>query len=649
MSYIEFDKTQLINLEYVLSREILRTNRAGSFACTTIIGCNTRKYHGLLICPMDEFDGGFHVLLSGLDETIIQHDKEFNLAVRKYPGVYEPRGHKYIREYDINAIPALIYRVGGVVLKKEMLLAQEEERILIRYTLLEAHSPTILRLRPFLAFRNIHALSKANMDADFKYYSIKNGIKLKLYTGYKYLFLQISKQNEYIPVPNWYYNVEYIEEQKRGYEFHEDLYVPGYFELSLKKDESIVFTAGLEETTTQRLSLKFDSEVLRRIPRNDYENCLINSAQQFIVRKNKRTEIIAGFPWFGRWARDTFISLPGLTLSIDDGKTCKAVLDTMSNDLKDGLFPNLGKGSHPDYQSVDAPLWYIWAIQQYYIYSGKDSTIWRQYSSKMRKILGAYRAGTSYNIHMMDNGLIYAGFPGIALTWMDAVVHGKPVTPRTGCAVEINALWYNAIMFSLHIAKKVNDTSFINEWKELPEKIAKSFNETFWDEKKGYLADYVEGEFKDWSVRPNMLFAASLHYSPVSDEKKQSILEVVRKELLTSKGIRSLSPKNPDYKGICEGDQISRDLAYHQGTVWPWLLGHFVEAYFKIHGKSAIPFIEKIYYSFEEDMTLHGIGTISEIFDGDPPHRAGGAISQAWNIAELLRINKLIDYYKKLH
>jgi predicted glycogen debranching enzyme len=375
---------------------------------------------------------------------------------------------------------------------------------------------------------------------------------------------------------------------------------------------------------------------------------LINSAQQFICKTGKKTEIIAGFPWFGRWGRDTFISLPGLTLAIGDVKTCKAVLDTMSAELKGSLFPNIGHGSQASLNSVDAPLWYFWAIQQYNAVVKNDEAIWKDYGKKMIKILTGYRDGTSYNIKMHDNGLIYSGEPGKALTWMDAVVYGKPVTPRIGYNVEINALWYNAICFTLEMAQKAGDKKFVSEWNNLPPLIINTFYDTFWNEKRGYLADYVNGDFKDWSVRPNQVFVTSLKYSPVSDDIKKSVLDVIKGELLTPKGLRTLSPKNPLYIGIYAGDQESRDSAYHQGTVWPWLLGHYAEGYLHIHKKSGLAHIEKLYYGFEEDMTMHGIGSISEVYDGNPPHSPGGTISQAWSVAELLRISKLIDKYKKL-
>jgi predicted glycogen debranching enzyme len=247
---------------------------------------------------------------------------------------------------------------------------------------------------------------------------------------------------------------------------------------------------------------------------------------------------------------------------------------------------------------------------------------------------------------MNENGLISAGEPGKALTWMDAVVHGKPVTPRIGMPVEINALWYNAVCFSLEVAELAGDKEFFSEWKPIAEKIPASFMATFWNAGKGYLADYVDGDYKDWTVRPNMVFATSLDYSPIGEDEKEKVLDIIQRELLTSRGLRTLTPKHPGYKSMYFGDQAERDLAYHQGTVWPWLLGHFAEGYLKLYGKQGVSFIRSIFKGFEPVMTEHGIGTISEIYDGDPPHAPRGAVSQAWSVAELLRMNWLISKYE---
>ena len=646
MSYINFDKNQLVNLEYSLKRELLRSNRAGSYASTTIIGCNTRKYHGLLIIPQPGIDNQNHVLLSSLDETIIQRGESFHLGIHIYPnGVYHPKGHKYIRDFTADPFPMITYRVGGVILTKETIFTAED-RAMVKYTLVEAHSPTRMRLQPFLAYRNIHQLSKENIWVEKKYDEVPNGIRVRMYQGYSDLYMQLSKKNEYTHVPDWNRNNLYIEEQERGYDYTEDLYVPGFFEFDIKPGESVYFSAGIREVTPSGLKRAFDTEQKKRIPRDNFENCLVNAAQQFLVKRGSKTEIIAGFPWFGRWGRDTFISLPGLTLVAGDDKTCKAVIDTMLADLKGPLFPNLGSGNGSAYNSVDASLWFFWALQQYATHTGQDAAIWKEYGKKMKMILDGFRGGTDFGIRMDDDGLISAGGPGMALTWMDAVVHGKPVTPRSGKAVEINALWYNAVMFAIELAAKAGDRKFVKEWTPVAEQIPASYVDVFWNEQKGLLADYVDGAYKDWSVRPNMIFAASLPYSPVSEVMRKTIVSRVKQELLTPRGLRTLSPMSAAYKGIYFGDQAERDLAYHQGTVWPWLLGHFAEAYLKLHGGSGLTFIKNIYNGFEPALTEYGVGTIAEIYDGDPPHAPRGAISQAWSVAELMRIGALIRAYE---
>ena len=648
MSYIRFDKEQLINLEYSLPKELLRSNRAGAYASTSIINCNTRKYHGLLVTPQPGIDDDRHVLLSSFDETVIQHNSEFNLAIHKFEGdIFNPKGHKYIRNFTTEPIPKLTYRVGGVVLTKEILLARNDDRTIIKYTLVEAHSPTTIRFKPLLAFRNIHSLSKANVFVDTSYEQIQHGIKLRMYTGYTPLYMQFSKAPDYTHVPDWYYNFEYIREKLRGYNAVEDLYAPGFFDIDIKQGESIFFSAGLDEINPSRLGRLFASEVSSRTPRSSFEECMINSAQQFVVRRGDKTYLLAGFPWFGRRGRDTFIALPGLTLMTGDEKTFKDVMDTMVAEMNGCFFPNIGHGSKAAYNTVDAPLWFFWALQKYAQFKGTTTQIWKKYGSVMKTILSQFKSGADFNIFMLDNGLLHAGEKGNAVTWMDVFIEGEPLHPRIGLPVEVNALWYNAIMFGLECAGNAKDNKFVSEWQPIADMIPEAFTATFWDPKKNYLADYVNGDFKDWTVRPNMVFATSLDYSPITEEKRKLVLDVLRSELLTQRGLRTLSPKNKDYHSIYAGDQATRDNACFQGTAWPWLLGHFAEGYLKIHGRSAIHEIEKLYYGFEETMIEHVIGSISELYDGDPPHKPGGATSMAWSVAEILRMGHLLAEFKE--
>lgn len=636
MGYIHFDKTQLINLNYSLEKEIIRSNQSGCYTSTTIIGCNTRKYHGLLVAPQPQIDSQLHVMLSTVHETVIQHGSSFNLGISKFPGNYFPRGHKYLEDFDTDPIPKLTYRVGGVLLQKEIILDSKKDRVMIRYTLLDAHSATKLRLSPFLAFRGHHSLSKANTFVNKKFVKIEQGAQFKLYDTYSPLSLQVSKVNDFIPAPDWYYNVEYIMERERGYEYQEDLYVPGYFEFDIDKGESVIFSAGLEIAKPETRQASFAKEISRRIPRSNFENCLKNSAGQFIYRRGGETRVIAGFPWFGWWGRDTFISLPGLTLTMGDTATFLEVMDTMSKDLRGALFPNLGSGADKNMNSIDAPLWYFWALQQYVIFTGDVETIKTRYLDKLKQIIEGYREGTHFNIKVLENGLLSGGVEGMALTWMDVVTPKGPVTPRIGCPVEVNALWYNALCFYHSLNPE-------DEIKNLAEKTKASFNEQFWDEEKGYLADVVNGEQKDWSIRPNMIIATSMACSLLEESQIAQILEVAKSNLLTNRGIRSLAPNDPEYKGYYLGNQEKRDRAYHQGTVWPWLMGHFAEGYLKLHGKAGIGFVQKMINGFDGVMTQYGIGTVAEIYDGDPPHRPKGAVSQAWSIGELLRMMYLVN------
>jgi predicted glycogen debranching enzyme len=512
----------------------------------------------------------------------------------------------------------------------------------MRFTILEASEPMTLHFRPFLAFRNIHELTHANMYANTKVEFIENGVKSKMYEGFPYLHMQFSQEVEIVPVPDWYLGVEYIEEQKRGYDYSEDLFTPGFFELKAKKGDVIVFSASTKEEKTSGLKQKFTKTVTGKIQRDSFINCLRNAAQQFVEKRGGKTLIIAGYPWFGSWGRDTFIALPGLALARHRLVLYREVLDTQVNKMKNGLFPNMGNSDNPAFNSVDAPLWFFWAVQQYTIHGGTDA--WERYGEAAKSVLKAFKDGTTFNIHMRENGLIYADAPGKALTWMDAVVYGAPVTPRRGFAVDIQALWYNAICFSLEMATAAKDKNFIKEYDKLPELIKKSFLEVFWDEKLGYLADYVnDNEGKNTFVRPNMVIAVSMPFTMLEKSQMKTILDIADKELVTIRGLRTLSPRNEFYKGICEGNQETRDNAYHQGTVWPWLFGPFCEGWLRVYGQQGVAKVRKLIFGLEAVMSEHGISTISEIYDGDPPHSPQGTISQAWSVGEVLRIIDILE------
>ncbi|MDR0995850.1 MAG: amylo-alpha-1,6-glucosidase [Tannerella sp.] len=641
MSYLAFDKTIMINLEESLSREVLRTNRKGAYHCTTVVDCNTRKYHGLLVMPVPELDEDNHVLLSSFDETVVQHGAEFNMGLHKYAnGSFSPNGHKYIREYSCEVVPRTLYRVGGVVLSKEKVFSLYENRILIRYRLEDAHSETVLRFRPFLAFRNVNELTQANDAINTAHTAIPNGIKMCLYPGYPELHMQFNKEARFIFEPYWYNGIEYPKEQERGYPYKEDLFVPGYFELPIKKGETLVFCAGDSPADTSCLPELFDQEISYRTPRTSFYNCLKNSAQQFYFRPNETDAyLLAGYPWFKVRARDLFISLPGCTLSIDDPVRFEKIMRTAMPALRSYMAEGTEDAVIREIRQPDVTLWCIWAIQQYARHCGLDACRER-YVGFVKELLDFLRSGKHPDMQLTENGLLYAHHGREkAITWMNATVNGRPVVPRSGYIVEFNALWYDALCFYRELSGQADA-----EIDDLITKVGQSFPETFVNG-YNYLFDSVSGGAVDWSVRPNMIFAVSMPYSPLTKKQKRAVVDIVTKELLTPKGLRSLSPKSEGYRPNYVGPQYERDLAYHQGAAWPWLLGSYLEAYLSIFGRSGISFAERMLISMEEEMRLHCIGTIPELFDGNPPFTGRGAISFAMNVAAILRVLKLLNQY----
>ena len=643
MSALTFDKSELGNLEYSLQREMLATDRKGGYMSTTIVCCNTRKYHGLMVAPIDETDEAY-VLLSSLDETIIQHDQSFNLALHRYKGVYEPRGHKYITDFKYTPTPTITYRVGGVILRKELLWIHKRTQLMIRYTLVDAHSDTTLRLRPFFAFRNKHALSKANMEADGRSYPAKCGVKSKLYEGYPWLYLQTNKKDaEFVAAPDWYYGFEYPEEIKRGYDGYEDLMTTGYFEMSIKKGESIIFSAATDEiASADAISEMYEASLARRTHKIDFLSCLHHSARQFIVRRpGGRTEMIAGYPWYGTVGRDTLMSLPGIVLEQKYKEDCLDVLDTMVRDMKDGDFA----GSASAWVAADAPLWLFWTLQNLEKHISAKA-LWERYGEVMKSVLEAYRRGFGEKVKMHENGLVWAAADGEALTWMDTKLDGKPVAQRAGYAVEIQALWYNAVSYTLALARKMKDKAFVEAWAAVPELTKKSFIEKFWLD-EGYLADYVNDYETNDFRRSNMLVACGLDYTMLSEEQIMDVLAVVRQHLITPRGVRSLSPRNPFYEPSYGEDQRSEDKASRNGAIWIWPLMFYVKTGFAIAGERFLPEAKEILAAFDEEIQTSCIGSISECFEGDPPFRAHGCLSQATSVGGLLYISDLISAWDK--
>lgn len=642
MSYLNFDKTLLMNLDKSLSKEMIRTNRAGAYNSTTLIDCNTRKYHGQLVVPLPDIDDSNHVLLSSLDETVIQHGAEFNLGIHKYEGNnFSPNGHKYIRQFDCDVISRTVYRVGGVILSKERMLVSFEPRVLIKYTLLEAHSPTTLRFKPFLAFRSVNELTHENSQADTSFAEDAQGINMCLYEKYPCLHMQFSKKNTYTHEPNWYKNIEYYKEQERGYDYKEDLLVPGYFEMPIKKGESIIFSAGISETSPRKLQALWDEEMKRRNHRVDMFSCLKNSAQQFYKREGGKTYLLAGYPWFGARARDQFVALPGCTLTIDRMDYFDAIMKTSLEEVQ--LFMD-GKKEGIKLQAIDDPdvlLWFIWVLQQY-----SRATTLKEAAARFEEIatniIAFIRKNNHPNLFLHNNGLLYVNGQEKPATWMNAKENGLPITPRTGYVVEINALWYNALKFTSQLTRESGNEHAADLLDYQAEIAGAAFIQTFWN--GAYLYDYVDGNYSDLEVRPNMLLAVALHFSPLDKKQQKSVLDISTKELLTPKGLRSLSPKSGSYRPNYVGGMLERDRNYHNGPVWPCTFGAFAVAYLKIYKQSGKSFIERMLIGLEAEMTELCVGTLPELFDGNPPYKGHGGMSFAMSVAEVLRV---LDFLKK--
>jgi putative glycogen debranching enzyme len=646
MGYLKFEKALMTNLQDSLPRELLRTNRSGAYSCSTIVDCNTRKYHGLLVVPVPELDNENHILLSSLDPTVIQHGAAFNLGLHKYHGGnYSPNGHKYIREFDCDKVPTTVYRVGNAVLKKEVVLQCYEERILVRYTLLEGQGTTLLQFRPFLAFRSVREFTHENAAINREYHNVENGIATCLYEGYPQLFMQFSKDNEFHYEPYWYRGLEYPKEQARGYYSDEDLYVPGYFEMKIRKGESIVFSGSTSEIKTSTLKRIFDDEVDLRPPRDNFFHCLVNAAHQFHNRKkNDDRYILAGYPWFKCRARDQFIALPGLTLSIEEQDYFELVMETAERGLREFMQNEPLTVEIQEIEQPDVILWCIWAIQQYAKEAGKESCL-KLYGDFLRDMIAYIENGKHPNLFLHTNGLLYAEGKNKAITWMNGMVDGKPVNPRSGYIVEFNALWYNDIKFVAWLFSDTSETEYTAHLEEMASLCKDAFVATFLNN-YGYLYDYVDGNMVDWSVRPNMILAAAVDYSPLEQSQKKSVVDICTRELLTPKGLRSLSPKSGGYTPVCVGDQDHRTRVYHQGTAWPWLGGFYLEACLKLYKRTRLSFVERQLIGYEDEVTSHCLGTIPEYFDGNPPYSGRGAISFAMNVGEVLRTLALLEKYK---
>ena len=648
MSYLKFDKSLMINLEQSLPKEMLRTNQSGAYHNTTIVGCNTRKQHGLLVIPIPEMDDKAHVLLSSLDETVIQHGAPFNLGLHQYgEGVFSPNGHKYIRQFDCESVPTVTYRVGGVVLTKEKVFISHENRILIKYTLVDAHSDTTLQFRPFLAFRNANDLVVENDQINKEVIPVKDGISTCLYKGYPNLYMQFNKDVEWVNDGHWYKGIEYYKDRDRGIPYKEDLWVPGYFQLPIKKGESIIFSASISEENPEEFAATYEKELSSRTYRTSFYNCLKNAAKQFYGKKASGMYIMAGYPWYNVRARDELMALPGCTLAIDHKEDYELIMGTFLKALKNYLNEGVKDKTIGEIDLPDIPLWTVWAIQQFRRNYGIRECR-EKYGEDVKWIVDKIRDGKVPGLWINPNGLVSADGSDKPVTWMSASLNGKPIIPRTGYILEFNALWYNALMFLNSLYEGMEGyEEYLKDLNQLSSKVKDSFVGTFLND-FGYLYDYVNGTYTDLEVRPNLAIAIGMEYSPLDRRQRKKVLDLVTRELLTPKGLRSLSPKSYAYRPTYVGGPVERELTVHQGPARPWLFGFYADAYFKVFGVSGLGFIERMLIGYEDEMTEGCIGSLSEMYDGNPPYTGRGAVSTAKNVGEILRTLRNVKELNKL-
>ena len=642
MAFLKFNKSELVNLEYSLKREIITANESGAYCNTSIVTCNTRRYHGLLAVPVEELGGGKYMLLSSLDESLVLGGKQFNLGIHCYGETYEPRGHKYIIDFDADPVPVITYKVGGILFTKTIMMVPDSDQVLIRYELLSAPSKISLHLKPFLAFRSVHSLTSQNSEAYTAYDEIDGGVSFCLYNGFPHLNMQLSGQSVFKSQPYWYNGVTYSDEYRRGFDCKEDLFVPGTFQVEMKPGDTVVFSASVDEINPRGLKRKFTDTLKKMGTIDNYLDLLVHNAEMFKCHKGDRAQINAGFSWLETGLlRETIVSLPGLTLYANgDCNEFEKILDTLIADEQERLF-------HRTTQ-CEAPLRLTETIQQYIRFSGKERQIWKKYGETLKGIIESYAPGRRKEISMHPNGLLWAQLDGVALSWMNAYVYGHPVTERAGYQVETNAFWYNALCFAIDMENKYGpkkDNEFVAKWTRVRDLVKENYQPMFWRPEWGYLADYVGNGPVDQAVRPNLLFPAYLEYSPIDDEVITEVVNTINVELVTKRGLRSLSPRNEAYKGVYEGSQIDRDLAYHQGCAFPALLAPYIDLCFRMMGEAFYGRARYLVEGFFEDISKHGVGAFSELYDGDPPHEPHGAIASAMSTAALLRIAYIMEQY----
>ena len=626
--------------------EYLETNGLGGWSSSSIIGAHTRRYHGLFVAainpPTDRI-----VLLSKLDETVVTGEERIELGCNLFDGdVIHPNGHHYLNSFTKNIFPQWVYDLNGIQLKKTIAMIHNENTVVVYYEVMKAPAPFQLELLPLMAARGYHSIVHAgpqmHWDVDFN-----KGIFHNLPDGNVNVFISVPGSS-YEHTPRWFNNFKYSVEQYRGLDYSEDLFNHGMLTVELKEGDSlgiIISTENPEGRDAKALMFKEEErrkELLKGQPADETIQQLVLAADQFIVRREEALKtVIAGYHWFTDWGRDTMISLPGLTLSTGRFDDAKKILSAFAHSVDMGMLPNrFQEKEPPEYNNVDGTLWYFIAIKKYLDATGDKDFVLNEILPVLKDIIDWHYKGTRYHIHTTEDGLLYSGEEGQQLTWMDARIGTWVVTPRMGYPVEIQALWYNALkIFAelLALNNQEKDAAVINAGSE---KTKRCFNERFWNKEGNYLYDNIdENNQADTEIRPNQLFALSLPYSLIDDASKaKAILKVVEENLYTPVGLRSLPKSDAHYIGVYGGDQWHRDSSYHQGTVWSWLLGPYVDALVKVKSKKSK--VKKVIDNFKYHLNEGCIGSVSEIFDADAPHHPRGCVAQAWGVAEVLRVIK---------
>ena len=652
---IEFDRSVLGDLEQALGREWLETNGLGGFASSTIVGLNTRRYHGLLVAATQPPVGRL-VLLSKLEETLVLDGERFELSANRYPDVIHPQGYRYLRRFRLDPFPTFTYEVGSIELEKSVFLVHGENTVVVQYRLESAGPlPRVqLEIRPLVAFRDYHSTTHENASLNPEVQAEPGRAKIQPYAALP--ALHIAHTASHLDATGfWYRNLIYEVERERGLDFQEDLYSPFRLIFDLGHNPHAAVVASTEVRDAARAAEYQAVEARRRtavVAASPNENELPQplaglvaqltlAADQFLVARGDQKTIIAGYHWFGDWGRDTMIALPGLALVTGRSEIARSILSAFAKYSDRGMLPNRfpDAGEKPEYNTVDATLWFFEAVRKYLDYTGDAEFVRAELYGVLADMVDWHVRGTRYGIHVDADGLLACGEPGVQLTWMDAKVGDWVVTPRYGKPVEIQALWYNALRVMESLAGSFGDPAAAKRYGSLAASARRSFNQKFWNETDDCLYDAVQGEERDASLRPNQIFAVSLPHGMLSRERAKRVVEKVERELLTPCGLRTLAPSDPRYVPRYQGDVRSRDAAYHQGTVWPWLLGPFLTAYLRVHRRSrqALRMATQWLANFEQHLTEAGLGQVSEIFDGDPPHTPRGCIAQAWSVAELLR------------